>query len=217
MSLLLASLLIAAGSAFASGYLVRRKKRVGDAPATQGGENDVSAPKDQKPKKGQKTPDLPDFPCQLGDVVLRSVGGEAWLEGGIVLSEDAPVSVLFVAPEGRALRGVYVRPRPTLDLYWLAPVGVDILALGSEPPTSLEHEGQRYERARRLPLRAKRIGVGAPDVGETVLCAEYTGPGSERLLVLSGNGGASTRSVWAGEALLEGMYDILAGGKTTLE
>jgi hypothetical protein len=210
LSVILASLLIAAGSAVASGWLVSRRKKRTVEPGTSGAEAGASPP----PAEKEKAAELPDFPCQLGDVILRRVGDEAWLEGGVILSEDAPVAALFVAPEGKALRGVYVRPRPALDLFWLSPVAASTLTVGAEPPTSLEYEGQRYERARRLPLRAKRVGVGAPDLGETVICAEYTGPGPERLVVLAGDG---ARSVWAGEALLEGMYDVLAGGKSTLE
>jgi hypothetical protein len=219
VSILLASLLIAAGSAVASGYFAsRKKKRAGEAAEAAAGATGGAGAGGASEKPIDKGAPLPDFPCQLGDVILRSVGDEAWLEGGIVMSEDSPVSALFVAPEGKALRGVYVRPRPTLDLFWLAPVSASVLSLGAEPPTSLEHEGQRYERTRRLPLHARRIGVGAPDVGETVICAEYTGPGPERLLVLTGTPPeSSTRSVWAGEALLAGMYDVLAGGKSTLE
>jgi hypothetical protein len=214
LSILLASLLVAAGSAVASGWIVSRKKRAKEGASGTASGVDATSPPPNAADNEKKGPELPDFPCQLGDVILRRVGDEAWLEGGVILSEDAPVAALFVAPEGKTLRGVYVRPRPSLDFFWLSPVAASALTVGAEPPTSLEWEGQRYERARRLPLRARRIGVGAPDLGETVICAEYTGPGPERLLVIAGDG---ARSVWAGEALLEGMYDVLAGGKSTLE
>ncbi len=235
MSILLASLLIAAGSAVASGYLVRRRKGAAASSGTQGerpGATAQPAPlttadaeraaQSGAGGKGRRVKgaevagsELPGFPCQLGDVILRRIGDEAWLEGALVLSEDTPVSVLFVAPEGKELRGIYVRPKPTVDVFWLAPLPATAFTVGGEPPTSIEHDGQRYERARRLPLRARRIGSGAPDVGETVLCAEYTGPGAERLLILVGDGGA--RSVWVGEALYEGMYDVLGSGMSTIK
>ncbi len=235
MSILLASLLIAAGSAVASGYLVRKRKQASGQSGTQdaraGGNappaplttadaeraaQSGAGPKGRRGKTGDAVGShLSGFPCQLGDVILRRIGDEAWLEGALVLSEDTPVSVLFVAPEGKELRGVYVRPKPTIDVFWLAPLPATAFTVGGEPPTSIEHDGQRYERARRLPLRARRIGTGAPDMGETVLCAEYTGPGAERLLILVGDGGA--RSVWVGEALYEGMYDVLGSGTSTIK
>ena len=230
MSILLASLLIAAGSAFASGYLVRRRKGAsqGEPEGRRGAQADPAAltaadaeraassvAKGGKVRKTDPAALLPGFPCQLGDVIMRRIGDEAWLEGALVLSEDAPVSVLFVAPEGKELRGLYVRPKPTLEVFWLSPVPPATLTLGGEPPTSIEHDAQRYERTRRLPLRSRRVGTGAPDVGETVLCAEYTGPGAERMLILVGDGGA--RSLWVGEALYEGMYDVLGSGGATLE
>jgi hypothetical protein len=240
MSIILASLLIGAATAAASGYVARRRRVKQEATqqereARQGRPADpaalstadaeraasaassgsASARGGKVKRTTDKATELPGFPCQLGDVIMRRIGDEAWLEGGLVFSEDAPVSALFVAPEGKELRGIYVRPQPTLDVFWLAPVPATMLAVGGEPPTSIEHDAQRYERTRRLPLRSRRIGTGAPDVGETVLCAEYTGPGAERMIILVGDGGA--RSVWVGEALYEGMYDVLGGGASTLE
>lgn len=235
MSILLASLLIAGVSAVASGYFVRKRKGTGEEGSqtgASGGTSNTVPPAlttadaeraaqagAARSRRGKPVDapgsELPGFPCQLGDVILRRIGDEAWLEGGLVLSEDTPVSALFVAPEGKELRGVYVRPKPTIDVFWLSQLPSTAFTVGGEPPTSIEHDGQRYERARRLPLRARRIGTGAPDVGETVLCAEYTGPGAERLLILVGDGGA--RSVWVGEALYEGMYDVLGSGMSTLK
>jgi len=237
MSILLASLLIAGVSAVASGYFVKKRKGAGTQGSSGAGDGsnattqptplstadaERAAQAGAASRRGKPLPDagsqLPGFPCQLGDVILRRIGDEAWLEGGLVLSEDTPVSVLFVAPEGKELRGVYVRPKPTLDVYWLTPLPATAFTVGQEPPTSIEHDGQRYERARRLPLRARRIGTGAPEVGDTVLCAEYTGPGAERLLILVPQGpDGGARSVWAGEALYEGMYDVLGSGMSTIK
>ena len=65
------------------------------------------------------------------------------------------------------------------------------MLVGGEPPSSVEHGGIRFDRVRRLPLRPKRIGVGAPDVGDAVILAEYASAGSERLLVMRSTTGTS--------------------------
>lgn len=171
----------------------------------------------EKPKVEPKTPALvlEGFPCSLGDVVLRSSGDEAWLAGAIALSEaDSPPSlVLFVSPDAGADRMVLARPAPTEEILWLSPVTED-LQIGAEPPSALEHEGMHFERKRRLPLRAQRHGTGAPDVGSSVIVAEYTGLGEERLLVLAGAEGAR---VFRGIMLHPGTYDVLPAGSRTLE
>jgi hypothetical protein len=85
--------------------------------------------------------------------------------------------------------------------------------VGSEPPSSLEHKGDRFERVRRIPYRVEREGTGAPDVGEQAVVAEYTS-GESRLLVVTGSGVAR---MWRGHVLEDGTYDVLAAGKSTLE
>lgn len=164
-----------------------------------------------------KTPELAldGFPCRLGDVILRSTGDEAWLAGAVVLSEtdSAPSLVFFVSPDAGADRVVFARPAPDEELVWLAPVKED-LRIGAEPPSAVEHEGMHFERKRRLPLQARRHGTGAPDVGDSVVFAEYTGLGEERLLVLAGGGRAH---VFRGTLLHTGTYDVLPAGSRTLE
>lgn len=214
MSLLLTGIAVAGGvllgRLIGSSVLGGKKDRK-DAAAGTPEENK------EKPKVEPKTPVLvlEGFPCCLGDVILRSTGDEAWLAGAIVLSEaDSPPSlVFFVSPDAGKDRVVFARPAPTEELVWLSPVQDD-LQIGSEPPSAVEHEGMHFERKRRLPLRARRHGTGAPDVGDSVIFAEYTGLGEERLLVLAGGGRAHA---FRGVLLHTGTYDVLPSGSRTLE
>jgi hypothetical protein len=180
----------------------------------------------RRPSSG--TPDAPDcvparpsarddalavFPCALGDVVVRvAERDEAWLAGALVLEEQSPVAVLFVAPEAGGDRALFVRA-PDKGVTWLAPLAPGALALPKDPPHAIEVAGERFQRARRLPVRVSRLGTGAPAVGERAIVAEYEGPGGERLLVVAG---ADATLAWRGVALREGEYDVLPGGKETL-
>lgn len=158
---------------------------------------------------------LEGFVCQLGDVVMRITGEEAWLAGGIVLSEEVPVAVLFVAPDAVRDCVVYVRGRPRDTLLWLEPLDPSAILVGGEPPSSVEHRGIRFDRERRLPLRPRRIGVGAPDVGDAVIVAEYTSAGSERLLVIKGNTGVV--HAYRGLELEPASFEVIASGESTLD
>jgi hypothetical protein len=151
------------------------------------------------------------FPCKVGDVVMRVVeGDEAWLAGALVLAEDRPVAALFVAPEAGGDHALFVRDAPGSGATWLWPIPKGRLASTKDPPHTLEHEGVRYERERRLPVRVSRVGSGAPSVGVRAVVAEYGGPGSARLLVVAG---ADETLAWKGVALAEGEYEVLPGGK----
>jgi len=158
---------------------------------------------------------LQGFPCQLGDVIMRMTGEEAWLAGGLVLSEEMPVAALFVAPDAGHDCAIYVRPKPREALYWLEPLDPSAVLVGGEPPTSVEHGGIRFDRARRLPLRPKRIGVGAPDAGDALLLAEYHSAGSERLLVMKSSAG--TTHAYRGVELDASTYEVIASGRSTLD
>jgi hypothetical protein len=160
-----------------------------------------------------KSDPLTEFPCHLGDVVMVHGGEEAWLAGALVFYESLPAAALFVAPEAGADRALFVRPSPHASIVWLMPVPDGELAIGPEPPSTLEHKGERFERVRRIPFRVERAGSGAPDVGEQALVAEYAS-GGERLLVVSGTG---SPRVWRGNVLEDGTYDVLAAGKSTLD
>lgn len=157
---------------------------------------------------------LEGFICQLGDVLMRITGEEAWLAGGLVLSEEVPVAVLFVAPDAVHDCVIYVRARPRESILWLEPLDPSAILVGGEPPTSVEDRGIRFDRARRLPLRPRRIGVGAPDVGDAVIIAEYASAGAERLLVIKGNAGVVR--AYRGLELERGSFEVIASGESTL-
>lgn len=173
----------------------------------------------KKPAKRTRTAEGPiahleGFPCQLGDVVMRLTGEEAWLAGGLVLCEEGPVAALFVAPDAGHDCALYVRPQPREAIFWLCPLDPSAVLVGGEPPSSVEHGGIRFDRVRRLPLRPRRIGVGAPDLGDSLILAEYASAGSERLLVMKGSLGVS--QAYRGEELERSTYEVIASGKSTL-
>ncbi len=153
------------------------------------------------------------FPCALGDVIVRRIErDEAWLAGALLFSEDRPIAALFVAPEAREDRALFVR-EAALEIAWLSPLVGGIGIPGREPPSSIEHHGVRFERRRRLPVRVDMRGSGCPSVGESAVVAEYEGPGMDRMVVVLG-----TRATlaWRGVMLAEGAYDVLPGGPSTL-
>ena len=222
MSLILAGLIVAgtSGAVVAIGrWISRRRDEMPTEPSTA----DSTAKKN--PKKtddadAKKAPPAGDgtlvgFPCQLGDVLMRLTGEEAWLAGGLVLSEDVPVAALFVAPDAKQDCVIYVRPPPKDAVFWLEPLDPGAVLVAGEPPSSVEHGGVRFDRARRLPLRPKRIGVGAPDVGDAVVVAEYNSAGAERLLVLKATSGVT--KAYRGVELEPSMFEVIPSGKSTLE
>jgi hypothetical protein len=146
---------------------------------------------------------------------MRLTGEEAWLAGGLVLSEEAPVAALFVAPDAGHDCAIYVRPQPREAVFWMEPLDPGAVLVGGEPPSSVEHRGIRFDRVRRLPLRPRRIGVGAPDVGDAVVLAEYASAGAERLLVMRSTSGVS--HAYRGEELEVSSYEVIASGRSTLD
>lgn len=223
MSLLVTGALVAGGM-LVGRWIMRsqqgaaKKAPPGNAPEDEG---DVksdderkkdAAKKPKEPKVAAKDP-FESFAVKLGDVVMRTGGDEAWLAGALVFSEEVPTAALFVAPDAGGDRAIFARPSPDDALVWLSPLPAGEVATGAEPPTTLEHAGVRFERARRLPVRVARAGTGAPDMGERAIVAEYHGAGAERLLVVVGG---QTRA-WRGALLEPGMFDVLPSGKTTLE
>lgn len=211
MSLILTGLIVAGTSgALALGrWIVKRRKADADAPKVDA---EPRAKKESKPEPGDR---LEGFPCQLGDVLMRLTGEEAWLAGGVVLSEEMPVAALFVAPDAGHDCAIYVCPHPRESVAWLAPLDPGAILVGGEPPSAVEHEGIRFERVRKLPLRPRRIGVGAPDVGDAVLVAEYASTGSERLLLVRGSSG--TTRAYRGHELEPHAFEVIASGRSTLD
>ena len=180
------------------------------APAEKGG----STKGEGMTKKAASEAQLDGFPCRLGDVILRSTGEEAWLAGAVVLHEtDAPpLFALFLSPDSGGDRAVLAEPAEDAALLWLRPI--KDLGVRGEPPSAIEHEGAHFDRRRRLPLHAARIGTGTPDVAKSLIFAEYTGVGDSRLIVLSGDGACHA---YLGQSLLAGSYDVLPSGKSTLD
>jgi hypothetical protein len=174
--------------------------------------SDQKNPSEAKTSEPRAAPDLADFPCQLGDVILARAGDEAWLAGALVFRERLPMAVLFIAPDAGGDRAVYARPSPHSSLVWMSPVSPDALVLGREPPSAIELGQERFDRKRRLPFRVERLGTGAPDVGDEVIVAEYDAATGERLLIVVGTSGARA---WKGRSLEEGTYDVLPGKGTT--
>ena len=230
MSLLVAGLLFAgtSGAVMVGRWMARRRKAEAKEedgppkPANEAsGEEGEDAPARAKRPAGKRRPPPADRPqiegflCQLGDVVIRITGEEAWLEGGVILSEEVPVAALFVAPDVGRSTAIYVRARPKASLLWLEPLDPSAILVGGEPPSSVEHRGVRFDRARRLPLRPQRMGIGAPEVGDAVTIAEYTSAGAERLLVVKANTGAV--HAYRGTELEEGSFEVIASGDSTLE
>jgi hypothetical protein len=208
VSLLLAGLVIAGTSSavVAVGRWMARRRTASPSESLE---------KKAEPKKDEtKEQTLEGFPCQLGDVLLRLTGEEAWLAGGLVLSEEVPVAALFVAPDAKQDCVIYVRPPPKDAVFWLEPLDPGAVLVAGEPPSSVEHGGVRFDRARRLPLRPRRIGVGAPDVGDAVVVAEYNSAGAERLLVLKATSGVT--KAYRGVELEPSMYEVIPSGKSTL-
>ncbi len=232
MSFILASLLVASASgALAVGRWLARQRdgsidKKSEGPTDEAATATDVATKDdatkgvvskKPPKRSAEAPHahLDGFPCQLGDVLMRPTGEEAWLAGGLVLYEEGPVAALFVAPDAVHDCAIYARPQPRESIFWLEPLDPGAVLVGGEPPTSVEHDGIRFDRVRRLPLRPKRIGVGAPDVGDAVVLAEYASAGAERLLVMRSTSGASR--AFRGVELEASMYEVIPSGRTTLD
>lgn len=148
------------------------------------------------------------LPFGLGDVLVLENGEEAWLAGALVCAESAPIAFLFRAPSGGQDRAVYLRAVPPVDAYWLDDCSGARAHGPLEPPTSLEHAGEIYARARRLPVAVSRTGEVSFDLEGTGILAEYRGPADRRLVRVA------TREavlVCAGRVLLPGAYDRFPG------
>jgi hypothetical protein len=207
LSLLLASLGLAGG--LLVGRAIARNLRRSASPGDGAKEPKEGETGAVKTNSSRAEDPLAGFPCHLGDVILASRDEEAWLAGALVFREREPMAALFIAPDAGGDRAVFVRPAPQVSIVWMMPVSSEGLSIGREPPSSIEHERERFERTRRLPYRVERVGTGAPDVGQDVILAEYKAATGDRLVVVIGSEG--TRA-WRGHVLEEGTYDLLPGG-----
>jgi hypothetical protein len=203
--------MVIAGGLFFGRLIARVVRHRKDAAAPRVDGANGSAPA----AEGDGVEALAGFVCKLGDVVVRRMeGDEAWLAGALVLVEERPVAALFIAPDAQGERAVLVPGPEQTTLTWLSPLAPGQVTLAGEPPRTLEHEGVRFERTRRLPVRVRRLGTGAPEVGATAVVGEYAAPGRERLVVVVGSDAAFA---WRGVTLTEGEYEVLPGGAATLE
>ncbi len=123
------------------------------------------------------------------------------------------MAAVFIAPDAQGERAVLVPGPEQTTLTWLSPLAPGQVTLAGEPPRTLEHAGLRFERTRRLPVRVRRLGTGAPELGATAVIGEYAAPGRERLVVVVGSDAAFA---WRGVTLTEGEYEVLPGGAATL-
>lgn len=173
------------------------------------------APPSDERADGDRSDPLGGFVCRLGDVVVRRLeSDEAWLAGALVLAEERPVAVLFIAPDAGGERAVLVHGPAQTTLTWLSPLAAGAIPLGAEPPQALELDGTHFERTRRLPVRVQRLGSGAPQVGASAVIGEYAASGLERLVVVLGT---DASLAWRGVSLSEADYDVLPGGQGTLQ
>lgn len=152
------------------------------------------------------SPLLQRFPFQIGDVVVRTTGEEAWLSGAVVFSEDAPVAALFVAPEAGGDGLLFAGPAPQTWVAWLK--AASALPPSPEPPLTLEEGGRTYRRVRRLPVVATSLGQGAPAMEPRGILADYTDGGGGRLVIYATPRGALA---FVGSVLSDGLYDVLPG------
>jgi hypothetical protein len=196
-----------------------------DAPASASEDAEGSSSKDAeraRPKDSRKiggtdrsaADALTGFVCRLGDVIVRRLeGDEAWLAGALVLAEERPMIVLFIAPDAGGGRAVLVPGPGQTTLSWLSPITPGQVPLGGEPPQAIEHAGTHFERTRRLPVRVQRLGTGAPPVGASAVIGEYAAAGLERLVIVAGS---EASLAWRGVSLSAAEYDVLPGGASTL-
>lgn len=219
MSLLLAGVvLLGTGGALAVGRWMQRGRTTDETRSSEKSDeatgDEESAARTNAANAPKPAARLDGFVCQLGDVVFRLTGEEAWLAGALVFSEEVDLAALFVAPDASADRFVYVRPQPKPAFYWLAPLDAGAVLVGGEASSAVEHDGVRYERLRRLPLRSRRLGAGAPDVGDSATVIEYASAGSDRLLVVKGSSG--NVFAFAGIELDPGAFEVVASGESTM-
>ena len=142
MSLVLAGIVFAgtSGALMLGRWIARRMGRPEDEDAAERKDTPNDAPPPVKEKGEERVeprkparkievrdekdaPRLDGFVCQLGDVLMRITGEEAWLAGGVVLSEEIPVAVLFVAPDAGHDCVIYVRARPSGSSHRREPLG----------------------------------------------------------------------------------------------
>lgn len=194
MSLLVTALL-AAGGALAAGASLRLLKKRSTRHA------------EAEPPTASAPTLPPGFELELGDVIgVRHE--EAWLEHAWVLSEAGePVAAVLFAHH----RVVIALPQPRSTLYWVEPLDLHVPA---EPPSSLELDGARYERALRRPVTVQTLRQPPDPPWQEALLAEYRGLAGESLWLLGRSGAFQA---WRGQRVSEQDYERWGGGARTFE
>lgn len=215
MSLILAGVIALSTSGVIAVRRWLKARSTSDASvATKDGKAPEEPLAENAPAKPQDSPRLGAFMCQLGDVIVRLTGEEAWLAGAVVLAEEVDIAALFVAPDAGGDRAIYVLPPPHEELWWLAQLDQAATIIGGDFLSAIELDTVRFERVRRLPLRARPLGEGSPEVGDSALVAEYASAGADRLLVLKGSSGKVF--AYRGLELAPGSFEVIASGAATL-
>lgn len=147
------------------------------------------------------------LPFGLGDVLVLRSGEEAWLAGASLLSEDAPIAVLFRAPSARVDRAIYLRANAPFEAAWLELLRVERGPI--EPPSSLEEGGVLFSRARRLPVSVARIEDASFDLEGNAILGEYRALGERRLLRVATS---EAIMLFLGRRLAHDDYDRFPGG-----
>lgn len=165
----------------------------------------------QKTSKQEPAPPSPlkaaGFALELGDVI--GVGGrELWLVSGWLLSEgnEAIFAVLFSSGDEALVLRPHGNALPVL-------VKETTIEIAEQAPNTLESDGVRFERARRLPVTLTALGdAPEPPWTETLVC-EYRGLAGESLWLL---GHGKFARAWQGRALSASEIELWGGGAATL-
>ncbi len=147
------------------------------------------------------------FELELGDVV-SSGGSEAWIEHGWILCEgDETVAAVLRASEVTLV----VTPPPGSRVFWLQAIDIDH---PDDPPATVAHDGARYERASRVPVRVEALGTSPDPPWRSAILAEYRALDGATIWTL---GAAGLVSAWAGRRVDPGDFERWGGGSATLE
>jgi hypothetical protein len=125
------------------------------------------------------------FAVRVGDVVMTTSDGEAWVSGALVFSDASAVSALFFGPDKGDAHALYTHVEPATELGWLAPLSdQDARALLTSAPVTLERGGRRFEQTCRLPLFTQVVGEGTPEIGPQIILREYASEGGHLIVAL---------------------------------
>jgi hypothetical protein len=202
MSVLLAGLAVACGSALSALVLrVRHRRILARLPK-------VDAEQQEAEKAPRPALDLKGLPIERGDVLVFASGDEVWLPGVSAFYEQGADGeqvelALFVGLNAWVL----ALPAPDSVLFRCESIAIE---LGPEPPSTIEHNGALYERTRRLPLQAKSEGEDARLEGFFLVGLYRSASGTELCVLV----GEHTKRAFVCQRLIPGSYDRYPGRLT---